>query len=114
MNILYKIFMQPKESQRKPLRTKRRRVFFYRTFLYSETMGKVEEMKAILKKKMNRTGYDYEEEQAEIFRKIMGVAYQVITHDMKKSGNTYNYVKFITKRKNGKKKKVIKEYCLSR
>lgn len=106
--------MEPKKLKLKEKPIKKRRAFFYRIFIYPETMHKIEEMKEIMKKKMNRTGYDYEEEQAEIFRKIMGVAYQVITHDMKKSGNTYNYVKFITKRKNGKKKKVIKEYCLSR
>jgi hypothetical protein len=103
MSILSKIVRQSNE----------RRVFFHRIQIFPETLEKIEELREILEDKADRYSKNGIQ-QAEIFRKIIGIAYHDIKHDMGNNGKINKYIKFITTKKNGRKKKLIKEYCLKR
>jgi hypothetical protein len=90
-----------------------RKVFFYRIQIFPETLEKIEELKEILGNKTNRHSSSGQQ-QAEIFRKIIGIAYHDIKHDMESNGKINKYIKFITTKQKGRKKKLVKEFCLKR
>jgi len=102
MNILTKIFTQPTE----------RKAFFYRISLFPETLEKLQKIKETLEDQTNHNGN--RKQEAEIFRKVIGIAYHDMMQSVQNSKKTKKYIKFITTKNKGKKKKVVKEYYLKR
>ncbi|MDD3098264.1 MAG: hypothetical protein PHU82_00310 [Candidatus Pacebacteria bacterium] len=102
MNILTKIFTQPTE----------RKAFFYRISLFPETLEKLQKIKETLEDQTNHN--DNRKQEAEIFRKVIGIAYHDMMQSVQNSKKTKKYIKFITTKNKGKKKKVVKEYYLKR
>jgi len=102
MNILTKIFTQPTE----------RKAFFYRISLFPETLEKLQKIKETLEDQTNHNGN--RKQEAEIFRKVIGIAYHDMMQSVQNSKKTKKYIKFITTKNKGKKKKVIKEHYLKR
>ena len=90
-----------------------RKVFFHRIQIFPETLEKIEELKEILENTTNHYSNNGKQ-QAEIFRKIIGIAYHDIKHDMESNGKINKYIKFITTKQKGRKKKLVKEFCLKR
>ena len=102
MGFLESIFIKDKTS--KIPRKNERKVYVRRIYVFSETLEKIDELREIFKNK-SQQDISYEIEQAEIYRKIIGIAYKFQKHKKEKSGNTYSYVKFITKERSEKEKR---------
>ncbi|MDD5760593.1 MAG: hypothetical protein PHF45_00830 [Candidatus Pacebacteria bacterium] len=108
MSIFSKIRGQPKKVQKKKAT---RQTLFYRIYVYPETAEKIEELKEILKDGLN----PYEgskKQQAEIFRKLIGLAYYDIKNDIQSSNKIKKHRKVVIMKSNSrgrKKQKQIKK-----
>ncbi|MFA5360458.1 MAG: hypothetical protein WC320_00565 [Candidatus Paceibacterota bacterium] len=109
MSIFNKIHGQSKVQEKKAAR----KALFYRIYIYPETAEKIEELKGLLKSEDFRE-MTIEKEQAEIFRKIIGLAYYDIKNDMQNSNSNKikKYRKVAVMKKNARKKKQVKEIWL--